>query len=241
MQKLYKELAHHFPQLTGFLTNTKKEVAKLHKIFRKHKVKKILDVACGTGRHSVPLAKLGYKVTGIDYSKFQIREAQKYAKGEEVKVKFLLKDANNFLFRNRFDAVICMWTTIGEEPMVYEQVISNVYKSLKKDGVFVIDNNTWEYIPKSRKQHIKNKIDIGKDVLEQSIYDRFTEHFRIREAIIKIGGKKYADLCITQIKKPYEWAEELKKAGFVKTKIISNYKVEDNWHTKRNALVIGIK
>lgn len=241
MQTLYKELSSHFRQISDFLTNTEEEVRLLDKILKQYQVKKVLDVACGVGRHSIPLAKSGYQVTGIDYSKSQIREAKKYAKDNKVDIEFLLKDANDFSFSEKFDAAICMWTTIGEEPMVYTEVIKNVFKALRKNGIFIIDNNSWSRIPKSKEQFIKNNLTTRGLKIKQSIHDRFTEHFRIREANVSINGKLHKDLCVTHIKKPNEWGQELKKAGFKNFKIIPNYQINRNHHKKDNVLIVGVK
>ena len=241
MQKFYKELSPYFKQVTDFLTDTDTEIRTLDRIFRKHRVKKILDVACGVGRHSIPLALLGYKPVGIDYSKSQIREARKEARRQQVKLTFLLKDANRFSFPDKFDAAICMWTTIGEEPMVYAKVIANVYRALKKGGIFVIDNNTWSRIPKSGEQFIDNRLNLKSLKIRQHIHDRFTEHFRVREVRLNVNGKTYGDLCLTHVKRPHEWAEELKRAGFRKTSVMPNYQIETLHHRKNNALIIGFK
>ena len=242
MLALYKELAPHFLKMTQFLTDTDKEVAWLNKIFKKHGVQKVLDVACGAGRHSVRLAKLGYQMTGLDYSKWQIREARKYAKKEKVAPRFLIRNANRFSFAEKFDAAICMWTTIGEEPMVYEKVIRNVRASLRKGGIFIIDNNAWEHIPESGEEHIKGKTEVDGVVIEQYIHDRFTDHFRVREGRAVVNGKTHKNiLCITHIKRPHEWAQELKKAGFRKTFIVPDYEIRVGKHRKKNVLIVGIK
>lgn len=242
MLALYKELAPHFLKITHLLTDTGKEVAKLDKIFRTHGVKKVLDVACGAGRHSVRLAKLGYQVTGIDYSKWQVREARKHAKKENVAPRFFVRNANRFSFSEKFDAAICMWTTIGEEPMVYEKVMRNVHASLRNGGVFVIDNNAWAHIPESGEEYIEGTTEIDGTVIKQYLHDRYTDHFRVREGRAVINGKTYENiLCITHIKRPHEWALELKKAGFRKTFIVPDYEIRAGKHRKKNVLIVGIK
>ena len=76
---------------------------------------RVLDVACGIGRHSVPLAKCGYRVTGIDLSSQFIEDARRYAREEGVDVEFAVGD---FLSLEqmadthpRFDAIVNMFTS----------------------------------------------------------------------------------------------------------------------------------
>lgn len=76
---------------------------------------KLLDVACGIGRHSVPLAKLGYGVTGVDISPLYIQKAQEAACLEGAEADFLVGDMLDVghLVEGRapFDAIISMFTS----------------------------------------------------------------------------------------------------------------------------------
>lgn len=229
IQTFYKQLSPYFMDLTCFQVETEKEVKILDKIFKVHNINSILDVACGVGRVSIPLVKLGYNVTGIDYSKYQLKEAKKYAKTEDVQLKFILKDANKLHFNNKFDAAICMWTTLSEEPMVYKEVISRVYKALKPKGIFVIENNDWSEIEKSKEKKSVNTYKVDSRNITVYIHDRFTKHFRIRDVITKFNNdKEFNDMCITYIKTPSEWINEFKKAGFRNCSVIKNYKKKKN-------------
>jgi 2-polyprenyl-3-methyl-5-hydroxy-6-metoxy-1,4-benzoquinol methylase len=224
MQVLYK-LPAYYRDIINHLVNTDLEVNMLDGIFRKFKVKSVLDVACGVGRHAIPLAKRGYQVTGIDFSPFQIKKSKEDAKTARAQVRFIRVDANAFVYPEEFDAAICMWTTLGEEPLQYRKVIRNVLSSLKPGGIFVVDNRSWEYIPKKKEQYITDRLKLkdGTRILTQ-IHDRYTEHFRIRDSVTTINGKKYDDLCITHTFKENDWIGELREAGFKKFLVYHNRK-----------------
>jgi ubiquinone/menaquinone biosynthesis C-methylase UbiE len=68
----------------------------------------VLDVGCGTGRHSIELAKRGYSVTGLDLSAEMLAKAATKAKAENVKVEWTHSDAKQFAFPQKFDAAICL-------------------------------------------------------------------------------------------------------------------------------------
>ena len=76
---------------------------------------KVLDLACGVGRHAVPLAKLGYRVTGVDISPLFIQKAREYAANENADARFLVADAldltNALAYDAPFDAAINMFTS----------------------------------------------------------------------------------------------------------------------------------
>lgn len=219
MQLLYR-LSEYYEAIIAHLVDTESEVELLNAIFRKHGVKSVLDVACGIGRHAIPLAKRGYDVVGIDYSRYQLKKARACAKREGVAVRFVLQDANEFSFPGRFDAAICMWTTLGEEPLRYRKVMRNVVSSLKPGGIFVIDNRSWEYIPKGRQETITNTVTTEKGtVIETTIRDRYTDTLRLRDVRYVIGGKRFDDRCVTHTLREKEWIWELKDAGFKRFKV----------------------
>ncbi|MFP4621958.1 MAG: class I SAM-dependent methyltransferase [Bacteroidales bacterium] len=56
---------------------------------------RILDVGCGTGRHSIELSKRGYSITGIDLSESQLRKARDKARDHNLDIEFLKMNARN--------------------------------------------------------------------------------------------------------------------------------------------------
>jgi len=68
----------------------------------------ILDIGCGTGRHSVELARRGYAVTGLDLSAGMLAQASAAAKKASVDVRWVRADATNFTLPDRYDAAICL-------------------------------------------------------------------------------------------------------------------------------------
>jgi len=73
----------------------------------------ILDVPTGFGRHAIPLAKLGFHVTGVDRSGVQLSEARRSA-GEVEWPKWIQADFRELPFEDEtFDAVLCLFTSIG--------------------------------------------------------------------------------------------------------------------------------
>ncbi|HEX2495486.1 MAG TPA: class I SAM-dependent methyltransferase [Gaiellaceae bacterium] len=73
----------------------------------------ILDAPTGFGRHALPLAKLGFHVTGIDRSEVQLLEARRIA-GELEWPKWVRADFRELPFEaGSFDAVLCLFTSIG--------------------------------------------------------------------------------------------------------------------------------
>lgn len=101
---------------------------------------KILDVGCGTGRHTIELSKRGYHVTGIDLSENQLKRARKKAEQNKLQIDFLLQDARKLKFINEFDAAIMLceggFPLMETDEMNFE-ILKSVAKSLKANGKFI--------------------------------------------------------------------------------------------------------
>lgn len=99
---------------------------------------KVLDNACGRGRHAKYLATLGYQVTGLDLSPQSILYAQK-----EITpgVNFAVHDMREIYKENYFDAVFNLFTSFGyfDQPSEDAKIINAIYQQLKPRGFFVLD------------------------------------------------------------------------------------------------------
>ncbi len=101
---------------------------------------KILDVGCGTGRHSVELSKRGYDIMGIDLSENQLERARENAEKNGLSINFLKQDARNLPFNSEFDVAIMLceggFSLMETDEMNFE-ILKNVAKSLKSKGKII--------------------------------------------------------------------------------------------------------
>ncbi len=108
----YEKFAEFYDLIYKEIVNYEREADDLEKIlteFGEHRTKQVLDVACGTGSHSLILAKRGYEVTGIDSSEMMVKEAKKKASKENVNVEFFVQDMRSIKLNKKFDCAICMF------------------------------------------------------------------------------------------------------------------------------------
>jgi len=100
----------------------------------------ILDVGCGTGRHSIELTKRGYSVTGIDYSESQLARAIEKAEIQDLTIDFQQQDARNLTFKNEFDVAIMLceggFPLMETDEMNYK-ILQSVTNSLKEQGKLI--------------------------------------------------------------------------------------------------------
>ena len=112
----------------------------LNKIINHIKLKKgkVLDVACGKGRHAKYLNKIGFNVVGIDLSKNSIDLAKK---NENEKLKFYVHDMRKVFKENEFNLATNLFTSFGyfEDHKDEQKAINSMAKNLKKEGMLLID------------------------------------------------------------------------------------------------------
>lgn len=142
---------------------TEKEILELLSRLPVPQAAKILDVACGVGRHSLSLARRGYKVTGVDYSSAYISEAKRRAQSKNIAVKFLKRDMRHLGFDAQFDAALNLWTSFGYFKKFQDDLLTlkQMFKALKPGGFIVIDVSNDRWIQRNFKPRDWNKTKQG--------------------------------------------------------------------------------
>lgn len=101
---------------------------------------KILDIGCGTGRHSIELTKRGYSVTGVDLSESQLERARQKAGEQMLDIKFLMHDARLLPFNKEFDLAIMLcegaFPLMETDEMNY-QILESASRALKDNGKLI--------------------------------------------------------------------------------------------------------
>ncbi len=181
----------------------------------------ILDIGCGTGRHSLELARRGYNVTGIDLSESQLNKAGMIAEKEKLKIEFLKKDARNFDFNGSFDLAIMICEgafPLMETDEMNFSIIRNAWLSLKPGGEFIFTTLNGLYpLFHSVKDFVNASTEQGRsgdntfDLMtfrDHSVYE--TEDDKGTRKVLKCNERYYVPSEITWL---------LKSAGFRKSEI----------------------
>jgi SAM-dependent methyltransferase len=105
-----------------------------------NKQTRILDIGCGTGRHSIELAKRGYNITGVDLSDSQLNRAKEKASELGLRIEFGKHDARDLPFANEFDLAIMLCEgafPLMETDEMNFMILKNAAKSLKENGKLI--------------------------------------------------------------------------------------------------------
>jgi len=102
------------------------------------KASKLLDVACGKGRHAIYFNKKGLDVIGIDLSKNSINIANESTNST---LKFKVHDMRNVFLKNKFEVVVNLFTSFGyfENDNDDQRALNAMSSNLKKEGLLIID------------------------------------------------------------------------------------------------------
>ncbi len=146
-----------------------REVASIVKLLQLAPNSSILDLCCGHGRHTIPLAQQGYHMTGLDLSQFFLQRAQADAEAKSIRVRWVQSDMRHIPFTNEFDAVINIFTSFGyleneEEDL---QVLRQVQQALKPGGLFLLETIYQVRVVRTFSPHGIIRYDDGLVVLEE--------------------------------------------------------------------------
>ena len=116
-------------------------IEEIFKAYSAKPVKSVLDAGCGTGGHSILLARRGYKVTGIDASRVMISKAKQKSKGHGAALTFQTADIRAFDLNKKFDAGISMFAVLNylTETDGILKALKNVRRHLKTGSIFTFD------------------------------------------------------------------------------------------------------
>ncbi len=128
-----------------FTKNTEAEIQFLVEELALPQGSHILDVGCGTGRHAVKLAQLGYRVTGVDISSGMLAEARKAAEHAGVEIESIQSDAKNMRLGSSADGAVCLcegsFGLLGspDEALTHErQILASIHDSLKPGSKLIL-------------------------------------------------------------------------------------------------------
>lgn len=109
---------------------------------------RVLDLACGFGRHSLALARMGYAVTGVDLNPDFISEASSRSGELDLDARFICRDMREFIEPEGFSHIILMYNSFGyfEDPGDDARVLSNCFRSLRSGGKLLLQATPREYI-----------------------------------------------------------------------------------------------
>ena len=198
---------------------TGKEVDYFSELLRLSPNDKILDLCCGQGRHSLELARRGFRnVEGLDRSHYLIQRAKAQAKKEGLALKFREGDARRLPYpSDTFDAVMLLGNSFGYFETVQDdlRVLTEIFRVLKPWGRFLIDVADGEYLREHFQSRSWEWIDKNLFVCRERSLALDGQRLISREVVTHVGKGVIVDqLYAERLYTRENLYELLKTAGF---------------------------
>lgn len=193
-------------------------IDKLDQLLDFHPKQKILDLACGKGRHSIYLNSKDLDVVGVDLSPHNIVEARKF---ENEKLHFYVHDMRRTFREEAFDFVLNLFTSFGyfrtEEEN--EEAICATTRALKPGGYFILDFLNPALV-------INKLVPCEEKTIDGILFKisrRFREGYILKDIEFEAEGKFYSFQERVQAIRKEEFMQYFEKAGLSLKQVFGDY------------------
>jgi SAM-dependent methyltransferase len=184
----------------------------------------VLDVPCGFGRHSIPLAAAGYRVVGVDRSAALLDEARRRAGGRRWP-KLHVADYRELPFADdRFDAALNLFTSLGylgdEEDT---RALAEIGRVLRPDGRLVIETMHRDRLVRGFREHDWQLLGEGRLLLERRTFDPAAGVAQTTQTLIGTGGDRESRTFSIRVYTATELVAMLAAAGFSEARCYGDF------------------
>lgn len=183
---------------------------------------RIIDLACGKGRHSVFLNKLGYQVLGLDLSQQSIEHDHQF---ENENLMFQVHDMRNPIDAEPVDAIFNLFTSFGyfDDEQDDKKVFDSVSNGLKSDGYFVLDYLNEEYV----KNTLVPETVVHRQGIDFNITKRIEGRHVIKDIKFDHEGQSFHFFEKVKLHTLDAIKEYAENSGFERVKIWGDYLLND--------------
>jgi SAM-dependent methyltransferase len=179
----------------------------------------LLDVPCGFGRHAVPLARAGYRVTGVDRSAVLLEEARRRAGGERWP-KLVLGDYRELPFRDEsFDAAVNLFSSLGYlGDEADTRVLAEIRRVLRPGGRLVVETMHRDALVRHWSDGDWRLLGEGRLLLEGRTFDPAAGVVQTTQTLIDGAGGRDSRTWSVRVYAATELLAMLTRAGFAEAR-----------------------
>ncbi|MBN1139464.1 MAG: class I SAM-dependent methyltransferase [Anaerolineae bacterium] len=226
----YDALASDYDRFVNWEGRLAHELPFLERLFADHGVRRVLDVACGTGHHAIALTRRGYQVLGTDLSALMVEQAERNA-AAGVKARFVVAGFGGLAaLGETFDAVLCLGSSLPhvltEKALV--EALADFAAVLHPGGLVVIQNRNFDRVWRRRERFMGPQS--HREGEQEWVFVRFYDFHEATVTFNMIrlrrnGGAWTQDVESTELRPIFcdELATALGEAGFFQTAFYGGY------------------
>jgi ubiquinone/menaquinone biosynthesis C-methylase UbiE len=200
----------------------------------------VLDCPCGQGRHAIPLAELGYRVTASDRSPRALTELRKKANGQEWP-RCVNADYRRLPFAHgSFDAVINLFTGIGYYGDAGDRsVFAEACRVLRPTGAFVLEAMHRDRLMSDFREQNWYELPGGALLLDQGRFDHVAGTVERVQTLIRSGGEHVTARFCIRIYTATELEAMLREAGFTEVEFFGGLMQREPLSVRRNLVAVA--
>jgi len=161
-----------------------KLVMQFTKFLKNQHTKRILDLGCGAGRHTIYFAKQGLETHGIDISETGLIKAKKRLKKERLNAALIKCDMKALPYIDGcFDAVISLYTIYHNAKQGIKGTINEIYRTLRKEGTILLNFQTKRSGKYGKGTEIEENTFIQENGPEKGVIHHFVDKDEIHELL----------------------------------------------------------
>jgi len=182
---------------------------------------RVLDLACGKGRHSLQLKKNGFEVIGVDIADESIEEAKQHQRDG---LEFFVHDMRELYWNAYFDVVVNLFTSFGyfHNKKDDQKTISSVADALKPNGFFVIDFMNAFKVEQNLVNYEEKIIDNVRFEITREVEDGIiVKHIHVADGGVELEFKEEVDAL-----KLSDFTDYFETAGLKVVDVYGNYELD---------------
>jgi SAM-dependent methyltransferase len=200
------------------------------------KESKLIDIACGKGRHATYFNKLGFDVVGLDLSKNSITTAKQ---NENERLQFFTHDMRKTFKENSFHVVTNLFTSFGyfDNDKDEQEAVNAMSDNLKSDGILIIDfmnaKKVIAHLVESEQKQIQD--------ITFNIRRKFEDNYIIKDISFSDKERNYNFQEKVKALTLSDFSDFISNAGLKIIDIFGNYKLENFNATSSERLILICK